>query len=262
MKLVLLTQDAPLYLGQFLNDLLQELKTLPIEVEGVVVLSPIFKKSTFAELKARYKLYGLRDFALMLGHIIKEKICAKTKTLFALKPFYSVANALAAHKTRELRFKDVNSAEFKNFLRDEQVDIMLSIACPKIISAETLAIPKVACLNYHTGKLPKYRGRQPLYWALLNGEKEVGISIHEMAADIDDGPILVQETINIDSLMSLHQLYLRTLGVGPSLIAQAIKMVLENNPQRIENKTESSSYNSFPTQDDGLKFRERGLRYY
>jgi len=60
-------------------------------------------------------------------------------------------------------------------------------------------------LNIHLSKLPEYKGRHPLHWALINGEKEIGITIHEMIKQIDGGRILWQETCPISEKTSVAE---------------------------------------------------------
>lgn len=72
-----------------------------------------------------------------------------------------------------------------------------------IIFAEIFLRYKV--LNIHLSKLPEYKGRHPLHWALINGEKEIGITIHEMIRQIDGGRILWQETCPISEKTSVAE---------------------------------------------------------
>ena len=63
----------------------------------------------------------------------------------------------------------------------------------KFLRKKILDAPKYGCINYHTALLPKYRGRQPLFWALLNNEKTTGITIHKMDEFIDKGELIIQK---------------------------------------------------------------------
>ena len=157
---------------------------------------------------------------------------------------------------------DVNSDEFRAYLQAEHIDLVISIACPKIISEETLATPRFGSINYHTGKLPEYRGRQPMFWALLNREKDVTITVHEMRGKLDAGPIVVEEVVPLDSDETLHSLYKKTVARGPEVVCQAVKKIGAGDTSRRENDVRDTQCYSFPSKKDGAEFRARGYRYY
>lgn len=262
LRLLVITQNAPLYMGRFMDDLLSKTQANPdLEVVGFVVLSPIFQKSTLEEAKARFALYGVKDFCLMAGHILWAKLW--DKLLGASNPFpeKSLQTVLNKWKIPTLAYQQPNSVDFQNFLKDN-VDIAISVACPKILKKDTLDSAKLCSLNYHTGKLPKYRGRQPLFWAMLNGEEEVGITIHEMEPSLDAGAIVCQESIDIKGLRSLHRVYERTIAQGPRVLYEAILKVAKGDATRLNNPNDQASQHSFPTQKDGLTFRAKGCRVY
>ena len=88
-----------------------------------------------------------------------------------------------------------------------------SVFSPMVFKKNLLNSPTFGCINYHTGALPQYRGRQPLFWSILNNEKNIAISIHEMDEKLDNGPIIVQKFIHIEENESLHSLYLKTIKI-------------------------------------------------
>jgi methionyl-tRNA formyltransferase len=97
---------------------------------------------------------------------------------------------------------------------------------------------------------------------MLNGEEQVGVTIHEMAEGLDSGDILVQEMVSVRGVTSLHEMYQRTIAVGPRLLLKAIKMLSQNDQTRIKNEDNQSSKFKFPTKADGLAFRKKGLTIY
>ncbi len=104
-----------------------------------------------------------------------------------------------------LKLKD---PEFLKFLRELYLDLIVVFAYGKILSKEVLEIPKEGCWNIHLSLLPKYRGASPVQWALLNGEKETGVTIMLMDEGMDTGPILLQKTLSVteeDTTSSLLQ---------------------------------------------------------
>lgn len=106
-------------------------------------------------------------------------------------------------KAQELKLKcyqpkNPNTEESLDYLRQFPVDVFIVIAYGHILKNPLLRLPKLYPLNVHASLLPKYRGAAPINWAIINGEKETGISIIKMNERIDAGDILLQEKIPIE----------------------------------------------------------------
>jgi methionyl-tRNA formyltransferase len=93
---------------------------------------------------------------------------------------------------------DINSAESIKRIKKESPDSIIVMAYGQILSPEILSIPKQGCLNMHASLLPKYRGASPIQSALLNQEKETGISVMKMAEKMDAGPVFASLQIPIE----------------------------------------------------------------
>lgn len=98
------------------------------------------------------------------------------------------------------------------------------------------------CYNVHPSYLPRYRGRHPLHWALINGEKTHGITVHEMSKDYDDGPIIWQQEVVLDENMSvgqLRELLMCELEIAfPKIFTEIMEKKVEKRP----NSSEKSTY--------------------
>lgn len=257
-KILILTQSAPIYLAEFLEDFFSQLKPLACEIDSVVLLSPIFKKSTWEEMKSRLELYGFIDFTKMVAYILMSKL----KIVLGINRSLDVDYVIEKHSLKIEKGIKINDTQWIEDLKKREIDLIISIACPKIMKSELLSVPKLGSINYHTGMLPKYRGRQPLFWAMLNEEDEVGISVHEMGEGIDTGDLLIQKKVKASDLNSLHQLYLRTLPVGVAALVEAVQKVIDGDTSRLANPDEEATYNSFPEKKEGVLFRQRGKRYF
>ena len=98
-------------------------------------------------------------------------------------------------------------------------DVIIVIAYGIILPQNVLNIPRLGCINVHASLLPRLRGAAPIQYAILNGENETGISLMQMDAGMDTGPILATATCQItptDTSLSLHD-KLATLAVTPLL---------------------------------------------
>lgn len=96
-----------------------------------------------------------------------------------------------------LKHKNVNAPEFIAQLKTYKCDLFVSMSFNQIFKHEIINIPKLKTINCHAGKLPFYRGRNILNWALINDEREFGITVHFIDEGIDTGDIVLQRTYPI-----------------------------------------------------------------
>ncbi|WP_026652697.1 methionyl-tRNA formyltransferase [Butyrivibrio proteoclasticus] len=114
-----------------------------------------------------------------------------------------------------------NVAELKKY----DADIYVVAAFGQILSQEILDIPKFGCVNIHASLLPKYRGAAPIQQAILDGEKETGVTIMQMAAGMDTGDILIQRTIPISEEETGGGLFDKLSILGGELIVEALPLI-------------------------------------
>ncbi len=91
----------------------------------------------------------------------------------------------------------VNAPSFLSRLRTLDPDLLLVAGCSRILGPDLCALPRLGALNLHPSRLPDYRGREPLFWALLRGEPTVAITVHRITPDVDAGPILFQRLVPV-----------------------------------------------------------------
>ncbi|MCB4792755.1 MAG: methionyl-tRNA formyltransferase [Elusimicrobia bacterium] len=102
-----------------------------------------------------------------------------------------------------------------NNLKVLNPDVGVVVSYGKLIPENIFSVPKIGCFNIHFSLLPKYRGAAPIQWALINGEKETGVTTFWIEKTLDSGPVLVQKSIEIsqdDNYLSLAKT-LTALGV-------------------------------------------------
>lgn len=130
--------------------------------------------------------------------------------------------------------KNINSKEFIDKVRKYKVDLFVSMSFNQIFKSEMINIPHYKTINCHAGKLPFYRGRNILNWALINDEKEFGITVHYMDEGIDTGDIILQETYPITDEDNYGTLLTRAYDGCADVLYRAIKMIQngEVNPIR------------------------------
>ena len=127
-------------------------------------------------------------------------------------------------------FEDISVIEIKN-----EVDVFLLLSWKFYMGKEWIGIPKVNTFNLHYSLLPKYRGTNPVNWAIINGENETGITFHEVSQDLDAGRIIIQESCNIenqDSLIKLlSKLNIVALKAFKNLVSQILSEKIEFKQQ-------------------------------
>ena len=130
--------------------------------------------------------------------------------------------------------KNINSAEFITKMKEYDVDLFVSMSFNQIFKTEMINLPKYKAINCHAGKLPFYRGRNILNWALINDEKEFGITVHYFDEGIDTGDIILQETYPITDEDNYATLLMRAYDGCADVLYRAIKMIQKNEVKRIK----------------------------
>lgn len=121
--------------------------------------------------------------------------------------FDSVAELAAMREIPVFAPKDINHPLWVERIRNLSPDIIFSFYYRDMVKSAILDIPPRGCLNLHGSLLPRYRGRCPINWVLVNGEKETGVTLHHMTPRPDDGDIVCRERFGIsedDTAKSLH----------------------------------------------------------
>ena len=137
----------------------------------------------------------------------------------------------------------------------EEFDYELFVVCgfPHIFEADLINSPRLGTINLHAGKLPEYRGSSPINWALINGEREITISIIKMTEEIDAGPIIKELTLRIEKQDNAASVLNWALNQFPKLLHQAIVKIKQDN-QIIgkEQNTANARYFPLRTPEDGF----------
>lgn len=124
----------------------------------------------------------------------------------------------------------VNAPECVASLAAAAPDLLLSIAYDQILGAAIRAAAPW-CLNVHAGKLPAYRGRNIVNWAIINGEREAGLTVHCMDDGIDTGDIVLQRTLPIAWTDTYADLLTRIVAAIPPLLVDAVALVASGRAQ-------------------------------
>ena len=121
----------------------------------------------------------------------------------------------------------INSGEWNGMessvLKKEAPDAIVVIAFGQLLSKEILDLPKYGCVNIHASLLPKYRGAAPIQWAVIDGEKETGVTTMMMDVGLDTGDILETKVIPLDPKETSGSLFEKLSEAGGPLILSTLE---------------------------------------
>ena len=146
----------------------------------------------------------------------------------------------------------VRSEEFVETLRAYNPDVIVVVAFGQIIPLSILKMPKFGCVNIHGSLLPKYRGAAPIQWAVLDGEKETGITTILMDEGIDTGDILLKKTIKIDTDETSGSLFDKLMALGAETILETLEELENGNLTPIKQGESPTAYAKMLTKAMGL----------
>lgn len=117
-------------------------------------------------------------------------------------------------------------------IRSLAPDLIVVAAYGRILTQEILDYPKYGCINVHSSLLPKYRGAAPIHWAILNGDKETGVTIMHMALALDAGDIISQVATPIDPDETVETLHDRLARLGADLLVETVEKLADGTAAR------------------------------
>ncbi len=138
---------------------------------------------------------------------------------------YAIEKNIKVYQPEKLR----ENKEIVDILKNINPDVICVVAYGKIIPKEILEIPKYGCVNVHPSLLPQYRGSAPIQWAILNGDKETGVTTMYLDEGMDSGDIILQTKTSIDKDETSGELWDRLSKIGAELLVETL--------EKIENKT-------------------------
>lgn len=143
-----------------------------------------------------------------------------------------LADAARAMEVPVLAPERVNDPAFADEIGRLAPDIGVSIAYDQIFRAPLFSLPRHGILNFHAGKLPHYRGRNIINWALLNGETEIGVTAHVVDDGVDTGDIVLQKTLAVGWTDTYGDVLARVVAMMPDVVSEAVGLVADGRAER------------------------------
>ena len=136
----------------------------------------------------------------------------------------------------------VNANEFISAVSRLKPDLILSLSYNQILKKPLLDIPVFGAVNFHAGKLPYYRGRNVINWAILNGEEEIGITSHYMDEGIDTGSIILQRSIPISWTDTYKTVLNSVIKNMPDLASRTVSLISDEKVSPLIQEPGSGTY--------------------
>jgi methionyl-tRNA formyltransferase len=159
-----------------------------------------------------------------------------------------------------IELNNINSIEGLAMLDKAQPDLILSIRYGVILKNAAISSARIGVLNLHSGLLPNYRGVMATFWAMLNGEKTIGTTLHYIDdANIDTGDIVDTTTMKVDSSRSYLSHVLELYQQGSNLMANTVNKIASGKTIACQPQIDAGNYYSFPNDEKLSAFTAKGL---
>jgi len=152
-----------------------------------------------------------------------------------------VKQVAQAHGLRVLQPERLKDPELIAGLKALDPEVMVVAAYGRILTREILALPSQAFLNVHGSLLPNYRGAAPINWALIQGERETGVTIMWVTYEVDTGPIFLQERVPILPEDHAGTLSVKLAERGAALMVEALELLRRGQARRLPQPEEGVS---------------------
>lgn len=167
------------------------------------------------------------------------------KVTFSPVKEFALAQNIPVHQPQRIK-----TDETKKLFASHDADVAVVVAYGRILPEEFLRAPARGCINVHFSLLPKYRGAAPANWAIVNGDKETGVTTMFMEPTLDTGPILLQHATQIGDTETAPELMQRLSETGAELLSETLARLDELTPQPQDDA--QASFAPIIKKEDGL----------
>lgn len=162
-----------------------------------------------------------------------------------------------------LEVEDINAPDIIEEIAGRQPDLIIVCGWQRLLGRELLSIPSKGCVGFHSSLLPRYRGRAPVNWAIIMGERETGVTMFYLDPEADAGDIIAQRAFPITLADDCRTVYEKSASAAGEILLEQLPLIAEGKAPRLHNP--SRSYPVYPkrTPADGLiDFQRSALDVY
>lgn len=154
-------------------------------------------------------------------------------------PVKEVAQANGIPVYQPVKLRDGAALEI---IRSLDPELIVVAAYGRLLPDEILDYPAKGCINVHSSLLPKYRGAAPINWAILNGERETGVTIMYMASELDAGDVITRRATPIGPNETAEELFARLAVLGAELLTDVLQSMEEGTVSRTPQNDAAATY--------------------
>ena len=159
--------------------------------------------------------------------------------------------------------KNVNTPEWIETIRKISPEVIFSFYYRNLLGRDILMIPSVGSFNLHGSMLPAYRGRCPVNWVLVNGERRTGVTLHHMVEASDAGDIVGQKEILIEFEDTAYTLYQKLCAKANELLEEVLPLIKKGIAPRVtQNLKQGSHYGGRRPEDGKIEWSWPVMRIY
>lgn len=136
-----------------------------------------------------------------------------------------------------LQPKNLKSAKFNSKLKKLQADLQIVVAF-RMLPEMVWNMPRLGTYNLHGSLLPKYRGAAPIHWAIINGEKETGVTSFKLKHEIDTGDLLLQRKMEIENEDNVGSVHDRMKDLAAEVVLDSV-LLIEHEEVKLEPQSSS-----------------------
>ncbi|WP_114603531.1 methionyl-tRNA formyltransferase [Staphylococcus sp. EZ-P03] len=157
----------------------------------------------------------------------------------------------------------ISTSEDLQKLINLEPDLIVTAAFGQILPKALLDAPKLGAINVHASLLPKYRGGAPIHQAIIDGEKETGVTIMYMAPKLDAGDIISQQAIDIEANDDVGSMHDKLSFLGADLLAKTLPDIINGTNDRIEqNEAEATFASNISREDERIDWTQPAQAVY
>lgn len=154
------------------------------------------------------------------------------------------------------------SSEYEHII-EKNPDIIITCAYGQILPSSLLDYPKYGCINVHGSLLPRLRGGAPIHHAIINGDKETGITIMYMDKKMDAGDIISQKSLEIKNTDNLDSIYSSLSILGSELLIETLPSIINGTNNRIkQNENEVTFGYNISKEDELINFNDLAINIF
>lgn len=154
------------------------------------------------------------------------------------------------------------SSEYE-YIIEKNPDIIITCAYGQILPSSLLDYPKYGCINVHGSLLPRLRGGAPIHHAIINGDKETGITIMYMDKKMDAGDIISQRSLEIKNTDNLDSIYSALSTLGSELLIETLPSIINGTNNRIKQDENEVTFGyNISKEDELINFNDSAINIF